>query len=155
MELETRSLCLTNQVGYVTHLPKDWSYPSLCQEVFKSAQNFIFDLLDMGFYSDGPVYFRSSPFSRSSARRQELFIFTTFGNAFERVKENTSSILFQETVLVKSKGYTRIRPEELGDYYQTLSQQYSQAELEAILIYHVLFYQGEDLMVDVYSEVEV
>lgn len=157
MELKTKHLALSNQIGYETTIPEKWTSEQLCQEVFKSSQNFIFQMLEQGFYSDGPTYFVINPFKAGErgffSKKKRITIFTTFGNDFQKLGENKSSIIFTEHKLVKSDDYIRLSPAELDQYYRELSSKYNEEQLENILVYHVLFYQDDDLLIDVYSEV--
>ncbi|MFI3886549.1 hypothetical protein [Streptococcus parauberis] len=138
MELyNRRNLYLHQQIGYHTQVPKTWEVTELCQQVFKSCNNFIFDMLDEGFYSDGPRYFQSK-LIKENPEDWQISIFTTFGNAYQEVKENKSPIFFKDKFFVAAQDYQRLAVEELDDYYDQLITKYGKEIAQRTTLYHML-----------------
>lgn len=145
----TRHLYMTHSVGYKTDIPFEMTGLELCQQVLASCQQFTYDLMDLGYYSDGPSCFVTRPFSEE----KEMTLFTTIGNRVHVKAPNLSEIVFQESLVVKSQDFQRLIASDLETYYETLKSKLDQHQLSKVNVYHILFMKNEDLMVDVYCEV--
>lgn len=151
MEIKAKKLSLIQIVGFEASLPEEFILEEMCEEVYTSCQEFIGDMLDV-IYSDGPVYFKFYPLSDE---KNDIEIFTTFGNAVKPIGKETQ-LLFKESLLIDSEDFAQISPEELADYYTYLASKYSEGEHERLAVYHVLSLSSDDeLMIDVYSDLEV
>lgn len=158
MASKSKVLSIVHQVGYRTSYSGRWDGERLCSEVFKSGQNFVFDLLDLGFYSDGPIYFVTDLFSGTRktlfGTKRDIFIFTTFGNAYEEKGRNESDVIFNDTVQIYYEERRILFPKDLERYYDEIRKKYNYEKGIEVQIYHVLYYQEKQLMVDVYCEVK-
>lgn len=79
-------------------------------------------------YSDGPVYFKSYPFSGTNV----LSIFSTFGNESNPTGNYDGPILFEDKVLVSSDDFAAFSSGSLGEYYETLAAKYA-GENQAVI----------------------
>ncbi|WP_024412831.1 hypothetical protein [Streptococcus suis] len=156
MVSKSNVMSIIHQVGYRTSLPDRWDGEKLCTEVFKSGQNFVFDLLDVGFYSDGPIYFVTDLFSSTRktlfGAKRDLFIFTTFGNAYEEKGRNESDVIFNDAVQIYFEEQRTVSPKDLDSYYSEMREKFDKGK--EVKVYHVLYYQEKQLTVDVYCEVK-
>lgn len=148
MDIRPKKLSVIQMVGYEEELAVPTE--QLCRIVYDLGQEFIDDMMDT-VYSDGPVYFKSYPFSKSTA----LSVFTTFGNKITPTGEDTGPLLFRESILVDSEDFASFPSNQLQDYYDSLSSKYQAKDLEHLAVYHVLYHPGEDIVaVDAYSSWE-
>nr|WP_237738903.1 hypothetical protein [Streptococcus mutans] len=149
MELKSKTLSLVQLLGYEeNHLP---ALPAdqLCREVYGLGQEFIEDMMDI-VYSDGPVYFKSYPFSETKS----VTIFTTFGNKVRPTGEDIEPLFFEEKLLIDSSDFAGFSANDLQDYYDSLASKYTDSDLNNLVVYHVLYHPEAGLMVDAYSSWE-
>ena len=145
MKTRPKKLVIHQLYGYEEKNLLDIPVELLCQEIYPLCWEFIEDMLDV-VYSDGPVYFKSYPFSGTNV----LSIFSTFGNESNPTGNYDGPILFEDKVLVSSDDFAA-----LGEYYETLAAKYAGENLESLAVYHVLYHPGREIMVDAYSSWEV
>ncbi|TCD54667.1 hypothetical protein EJ419_02195 [Alloscardovia theropitheci] len=151
MHTESKTLSIIQAIGF-THDYNGRSKPEeLCEEIFEQTQNFIAKMIDT-VYSDGPVYFVWKPFSDET--HNALKIFTTFGNKIGTNGVNTSDFLFSRKIVIRTDDFAVLTPEELNEYYESLRDKYSQTDLSQLSVYHVLYFDDDQLLVDVYSTQE-
>lgn len=148
MDIRPKKLSVIQMVGYEEELAVPTN--QLCRVVYDLGQEFIDDMMDT-VYSDGPVYFKSYPFSESN----HLTVFTTFGNQVSPTGEDTGLLLFKQKLLVASEAFASFPSNQLQDYYDSLSSKYQAKDLEHLVVYHVLYHPREDIVaVDAYSSWE-
>ena len=146
MDTRPKRLSLIQTVGYEGEL-EGVSIDQICPTVYDIGQDFIDEMMDT-VYSDGPVYFKSYPFSDSKV----LTVFTTFGNSISPTGGDTGLLLFEEKILVASEDFASFSSNELQDYYDSLSSKYKGEDLDCLAVYHVLYHSGETVVtVDAYS----
>lgn len=150
MKTRPKKLVLHQLYGYEEKNLLDIPVELLCQEIYPLCWEFIEDMLDL-VYSDGPVCFKSYPFSD----RNHFSIFSTFGNEINPTGNYDGPILFEEKVLVSSDDFATFSSGRLEDYYDTLATKYSDKNLESLAVYHVLYHPGKEISVDAYSSWEV
>ncbi|WP_017794866.1 hypothetical protein [Streptococcus iniae] len=113
--------------------------------------NFKAELLD-DIYSDGPIFFKFYLTSTKKQDTKDLIIFTSIGNELSPNEENLKQLIFEPFLLVKSYDFVSLSPNQLNEYYDYLLQKYKN-DYDTIEVYHVLYAIGDEIFVDVYSEV--
>lgn len=146
MDVRPKTLSIIQTVGYEGVL-EGVSADQICPTVYDIGQKFISEMMDT-VYSDGPVYFKSYPFSESN----NLTIFTTFGNDVSPIRGDIKLLIFNEKILVNSEAFASFSSDDLQDYYNTLSSIYEKENLGNLAVYHVLYHPSENaVVVDAYS----
>ncbi|EHJ52849.1 hypothetical protein [Streptococcus macacae] len=150
MEIRSKKLSLYQLFGYkesgLTAVPID----QLCQEVYPLCWEFIEDMLDT-VYSDGPVCFKSYPFSQAG----NWLIFTTFGNEIRPTSDDVYPLYFEDKLFIESEDFASFRSADLQDYYDDLAAKYADRDLSSLAVYHVLYHpSAEGIWVDAYSSWE-
>ena len=149
MEIKPKKLSITQMVGYDGEL-EGIPTEQICSSIYAIGQEFIADMMDT-VYSDGPVYFKSYPFSGSN----RMTVFTTFGNKVSPTGEDTGLLFFKPKLLVDSEAFASFPSNQLQDYYDSLSLKYETEDLSRLAVYHVLYHPGEAIVaVDAYSSWE-
>lgn len=150
MDIRPKALSIVQMVGYKEEGLVDILTDQLCWDIYVLGQDFIEGMMDT-VYSDGPVYFKSYPFSDS----ESIDIFTTFGNKITPTNKETGPLLFAEKILVDSEDFATFSSNNLSEYYDALAAKYSGKSLDKLAVYHVLYHPDkENVAVDAYSSWE-
>ncbi|MGT2808787.1 hypothetical protein DIX60_08795 [Streptococcus iniae] len=144
-------LSINNVLGFLTNKPMDLSPLELCASIYEIGLNFKAELLD-DIYSDGPIFFKFYLTSTKKQDTKDLIIFTSIGNELSPNEENLKQLIFEPFLLVKSYDFVSLSPNQLNEYYDYLLQKYKN-DYDTIEVYHVLYAIGDEIFVDVYSEV--
>lgn len=151
MELKKRKLSILQLAGYEERLPFNLSREELCLFIHELGRKFMSDMIDV-VYFDGPVYFKSYPFT--TAIPSKALIFSTFGNKVSRIDTDTGFIQYEEEVFIDSAEYATFPFNRLQEYYDIILEKYDEKSLECLAVYHVLHVKGDTLIVDAYSSWE-
>ena len=150
MNIRPKTLSIVQMIGYKEEGLVGVLTGQLCQDIYDLGQDFIEGMMDT-VYSDGPVYFKSYPFSNS----ESLDIFTTFGNKISPTSEDVGPLLFAKKILIESEDFATFLSDNLSEYYEALASKYSGKPLDKLAVYHVLYHRGkENIAVDAYSSWE-
>lgn len=142
-------LSVNNALGFLTNKPTEILLPELCAKIYEICLNFKAEMLDE-IYSDGPVFFKS--YIKDGTNNNELIIFTSIGNKLNPKEENLKHLIFEPHLLIKSYDFDSLRPNQLKEYYDDLLQKYRKV-YNSNEVYHALYVIGDEVFVDVYSEV--
>ncbi len=151
MDIRPKTLSIIQMVGFTRDYDTSWSMDELCEEMFARCQDFIAEMLDV-VYSDGPVYFAWKPFGART--ENALDVFTTFGNRIGVHKTDAAERFDAYDLVVHSREYATLAPSELDAYYAELQHTYTDTQLRDLTVYHVLYWEDDELIVDVYSAME-
>ncbi|AXQ79402.1 hypothetical protein DDV21_010100 [Streptococcus chenjunshii] len=150
MDIRPKTLSIVQMVGYKEEGLVGVLTDEICWDVYALGQDFIEGMLDT-VYSDGPVYFKSYPFSDL----ESVAIFTTFGNKITPTGEEVGPLLFEEKILIESDDFATFLSDNLSEYYEALASKYSGKPLDNLAVYHVLYHPSEtSVVVDAYSSWE-
>ncbi|MBP2624054.1 hypothetical protein [Streptococcus oricebi] len=145
MKFKTRELSLKNVIGF--HLAVDFK-KDVFKQVVDGATAFKKEMLQNGYYTDGPAYFTYLP------GQETISVFTTIGNKVNLVGETPSNVFFQEQLAFTTAYYYRHYDQEEPIPYEAIQEEIEKAGLDLKNIYHVVLNLYGDSIIDLYCEVE-
>lgn len=150
LEIGAGFLSVHNLIGFVTTPPSELASSELVEQIYSIGTDFKETILDTA-YADGPIYFKKILFSQEDSL-ENVIIFTSVGNEFKNNSTALESLIFEKEFLLNSPDVTSIGIGQLNDVYDFLIRKYD-TSVRSIAVYHVLYRVGDDIHIDVYSEV--
>ena len=143
MRFAHRMLSLHNVVSHTAKLREG---DELFEVIDPIGDYFKRVLMQNGYYTSGPIVFRSVPDG------DEFTIMTTLGNRVEIVDDSAESFRFQEHLKLETDFFHRHYDVDEPVPYPEIEQAVAEAGLGIASIYHVVLAFYGEVMLDLYVE---